>query len=131
MLFRSILTPGHFLIGRPLTSLPEPDITLKPDNYLSQWEKLTKFVQIIWRKWNLDYLNNLQARHKWQFEKDNVTPNSMVLLKEDNVPPCKWPMGRLLEVIKCPDGKVRVVIVKTPHGIFKRGISKICLLPCI
>ncbi|GFW74923.1 uncharacterized protein TNCV_2677911 [Trichonephila clavipes] len=54
----AVLTPGHFLIGRPLQSLPEPDMTDKLDNRLSQWQKLTKFVQFIWSKWRLDYLNN-------------------------------------------------------------------------
>ncbi|GFS85439.1 integrase catalytic domain-containing protein [Trichonephila clavipes] len=112
----AVLTLGHFLIGRPLQSLPEQDTTDKLDNRLSQWQKLTKFVQFIWCKWRLDYLNNLQARHKWQFEKENVTPNSMVILKDENLPPCKWPMGRILEIVKSSDGKVRVLKVKTPHG---------------
>ncbi|GFT33110.1 DUF5641 domain-containing protein [Trichonephila clavipes] len=66
----AVLTPGHFLIGRPLQSLPEPDMTDKLDSRLSQWQKLTKFVQFMWCKWRLNYLN-LQARHKWQFEKEN------------------------------------------------------------
>ncbi|GFW75833.1 integrase catalytic domain-containing protein [Trichonephila clavipes] len=113
----AILNPGHFLIARPLQSLPEPDLTDKLDNRLSQWQKLTKFVQFIWRKWRLDNLNNLQARHKWQFEKENVTPNSMVILKNENLPPCKWTMGRILEIVKGSDGKVRVVKVKTPTKI--------------
>ncbi|GFX82968.1 uncharacterized protein TNCV_4938381 [Trichonephila clavipes] len=101
----AVLTPGQFLIGRPLQSLPEPDMTDKLDKRLSQWQKLTKFVQFIWRKWRLDYLNNLQARHKWQFEKENVIPNSMVILKDENLPQCKWTMGRILEIVKGSDGK--------------------------
>ncbi|GFT33048.1 reverse transcriptase domain-containing protein [Trichonephila clavipes] len=32
----AVLTPGHFLINRPLQSLPEPDMTDKLDNRLSQ-----------------------------------------------------------------------------------------------
>ncbi|GBL82587.1 hypothetical protein AVEN_263675-1 [Araneus ventricosus] len=125
-----ILTPGHFLIGRPINSIPDPDYSDRQDNLLSQWQRLSKMVQIIWKKWKLDYLNNLQARHKWQFEKQNVLKNSMVLLKEDNLPPCNWKMGRIHDLIYGSDGKVRVVIVKTPQGVTKRSISKICLLPC-
>ncbi|GFU85930.1 reverse transcriptase domain-containing protein [Trichonephila clavipes] len=34
----AVLTPGYFLIGRPLQSLPEPDLTDKLDNRLSQSE---------------------------------------------------------------------------------------------
>ncbi|GFT32880.1 reverse transcriptase domain-containing protein [Trichonephila clavipes] len=37
----AVLTPGHFLIGRTLQSLPEPDMTDKLDNSLSEWQKLT------------------------------------------------------------------------------------------
>lgn len=126
-----VLTPGHFIIGRPLTNLPEPDLLNKKDSYLSNWQKISKFVQQIWRKWNLDYLNYLQARNKWHFEKNNVAPNSMVLLKDSNLPPSKWTMGRILEIIPGPDGRVRVVIVKTPQGIVKRGTSQICILPIL
>ncbi|GFV80252.1 hypothetical protein TNCV_725541 [Trichonephila clavipes] len=120
----AVLTPGHFLIGRSLQSLPEPDMADKLDNRLSQWQKLTKFVQFIWRKWRLDYINNLQARHKWQFEKENVIPNSMVILKDENLPPCKWTMERILEIVKGSDGKVRVVKVKTPQEIRVSTVHK-------
>ncbi|GFW00284.1 integrase catalytic domain-containing protein [Trichonephila clavipes] len=82
------------------------------DSRLSQWQKLTKFVQFIWCKWRLDYLNNLQAKHKWQFEKENVTPNSMVILKDENLPPCKWTTRRILEIVKGSDGKGRVVVYR-------------------
>ncbi|GBL74070.1 hypothetical protein AVEN_230975-1 [Araneus ventricosus] len=67
-----ILTPGHFLIGRPINSIPDPDYSDRQDNLLSQWQRLSKIVQITWKKWKLDYLNNLQTRHKWQFQKQNV-----------------------------------------------------------
>ena len=44
------LTPGHFLIGHPLTAPLEPDITDKPDNRLSSWERVTKMTQNIWKR---------------------------------------------------------------------------------
>ncbi|GFU16846.1 integrase catalytic domain-containing protein [Trichonephila clavipes] len=54
-----VLTPGHFLIGRPITSISEPNLLDKTENTLSRWQKLTKIVQHIWTKWSRDYLNNL------------------------------------------------------------------------
>ncbi|GFV23771.1 integrase catalytic domain-containing protein [Trichonephila clavipes] len=81
-----VLTPGHFLIGRPITSISEPNLLDKTENTLSRWQKLTKIVQHIWTKWSRDYLNNLQQRNKWQFHKDNVKLNAMVLIKDDNLP---------------------------------------------
>ncbi|GFT44617.1 integrase catalytic domain-containing protein [Trichonephila clavipes] len=37
-----VLTPGHFLIGRPITSIPEPNLIDVNENRLSRWEKITK-----------------------------------------------------------------------------------------
>ncbi|GFV81243.1 reverse transcriptase domain-containing protein [Trichonephila clavipes] len=34
----SSLTPGHFLIGRPINSIPEPKIIDIPDNRLCRWQ---------------------------------------------------------------------------------------------
>ncbi|GFY13856.1 integrase catalytic domain-containing protein [Trichonephila clavipes] len=65
-----VLTPGHFLIGRPITSIPEPNLIDVNENRLSRWEKITKVVQITWKKWKSDYLNTLQARSKWVTEKE-------------------------------------------------------------
>lgn len=123
------LTPGHFLIGRPLTAIPEPGLLEVKENRLSRWQLTTKFVQGIWLRWKRDYLSNLQQRTKWQWEKLNVAVNDMVLLVDDNLPPCKWSLGRINEIIRGEDGKVRVVKVKTATGILKRSVSKICILP--
>lgn len=125
----SALTPGHFLIGRPLTSIAEPSLIERAENYLSRWKRVTKLLQQIWKGWKRDYLNNLHLRNKWQFTKDNVKPNDMVILKDNDLPPYRWKLGRIQEIIKGSDGLVRVVTVKVANGIVKRGISQICLLP--
>ncbi|GFS52603.1 integrase catalytic domain-containing protein [Trichonephila clavipes] len=67
-----VLTPGHFIIGRPISAIPEPAILDISDNRLSRWQYTTKCVQTIWKRWKNDYLNHLQQRNKWQFEKNNV-----------------------------------------------------------
>ncbi|GFX31988.1 integrase catalytic domain-containing protein [Trichonephila clavipes] len=64
-----VLTSGHFLIGKPITSIPEPNLIDVNENRLSRWEKITKVVQRTWKKWNSDDLNTLQARSKWITEK--------------------------------------------------------------
>ncbi|GFV24711.1 integrase catalytic domain-containing protein [Trichonephila clavipes] len=122
-----VLTPGHFIIGRPISVIPEPAILDISDNRLSRWQYTTKCVQTIWKRWKNDYLNHLQQRNKWQFEKNNVAVGCLVLLKENDLPPCKWAMARILEVIYGTDSKVRVVKVKTATGVLTRSISKICI----
>lgn len=59
------LTPGHFLIQRPLTAVPEPSLHNLPENRLSRWQRVQNYSQIIWKRWSTDYLSNLQSRNKW------------------------------------------------------------------
>lgn len=123
------LTPGHFLIGRAINTIPEPDITDTSYNRLSRWKRVERMIQLVWKKWSLDYLSHFQQRHKWQFLKDNIKPGMMVILREDGLPKCKWILGRISEVIYGRDGCIRVVNVRTQHGLLKRPISKVCILP--
>ncbi|GFU45065.1 DUF5641 domain-containing protein [Trichonephila clavipes] len=57
-----VLTPGHFIIGRPIGAIPEPEILDISDNRLSRWQYTTKCVLTIWKRWKNDYLNHLYSR---------------------------------------------------------------------
>lgn len=124
-----VLTPGHFLIGRSINAIPEPMIIDVNENRLSRWQRTTKVVQVIWKKWTNDYLGTLQQRTKWMIEKDNINVGTMVLVKEDFLPVCKWILGRVVEVFYGSDNKVRTVRIKTKSGELKRAITKIAVLP--
>ncbi|XP_041767689.1 uncharacterized protein LOC121591362 [Anopheles merus] len=120
---------GHFLIHRPIVSLAEPSLEKLPFNRLDRWQKVQEFVRRLWKRWSTDYLSGLQQRTKWTKQKDNVKLDTMVLLKEDGLLPSKWFLGRVTQIIKGADDNIRMVIVKTKDGDFKRSISKICVLP--
>ncbi|GFW35768.1 integrase catalytic domain-containing protein [Trichonephila clavipes] len=125
-----VLTPAHFLIGRSINSILEPPLVINiSDNRLRRWQRTTKVIQVVWKKWSTDYLNTLQQRGKWMIEKDNVMCGTMVIVKEDFTPVCNWLLGRVVEVNHGSDGKVRTVRIKTKNGEFKRPITKICILP--
>ncbi|XP_065081373.1 uncharacterized protein LOC135703945 [Ochlerotatus camptorhynchus] len=119
------LTPGHFLIQRPLTSAPEPSLHDLPENRLNRWQRVQNYSQLIWKRWSTDYLSTLQSRNKWTRQRNNLNVGTMVLLKEDNIPPLKWKLGRVMETHPGPDGNVRVVTVRTKDGSYRRAISKI------
>ncbi|XP_074036726.1 uncharacterized protein [Leptinotarsa decemlineata] len=57
-----VLTPGHFLIGRSLTSYPELDTTHLPENRLTFWQRCSQIQQFFWKRWTVEYLNRLQNR---------------------------------------------------------------------
>jgi hypothetical protein len=133
------LSPGHFLIGTPLVQLPTADLTDIKSNRLSRWQAHQQQLQIFWKRWSSDYLHELQQRqrylHKlqqrqrWQKPTPNLKPGQVVLLKDDNTPPLRWPTAVIDDVHPGVDGKIRVVTVKTAKGLFKRPITKICSLP--
>lgn len=124
----SSLTPGHFLIGRSLTAYPERNIIEVPENRLKFWQLCTKLQQQFWKRWTTEYLNKLQNRPKWLQSSKNLEVNELVLVKEDNITPLKWPLARIVEIIPGPDGRVRLVRIRTSNGNFLRSISKICPL---
>ena len=52
----------------------------------------------------------------------------VVLLCEDNVTPTKWPIARVTEVYPGDDKLVRVVMIKTANGTYRRLVVKTVLL---
>jgi hypothetical protein len=43
-----VFSPAHYLIGKPLTALPESDLSSVPLNKLSTWQHITKVRQDFW-----------------------------------------------------------------------------------
>ncbi|UYV65534.1 hypothetical protein LAZ67_3004614 [Cordylochernes scorpioides] len=128
------LTPGYFLIGRPLTAPPESnDDDDVPINYLDRWSLNKKIKNVFWKRWNREYLNNLQQRLKWQYSSPNIKEGDLILLKDTISPPAMyWSLGRITKVFPGADGKVRVVEVKTKHQErLTRTVSKIVPLPLL
>ncbi|XP_061717053.1 uncharacterized protein LOC133524913 [Cydia pomonella] len=122
------LTPGHFLIGRPLTALPAPDYRNHSYNYLTRFQRVEQLRQHFWTRWSKEYISDLQQRVKWQTAGDSLSQNTLVLLKEDNLPPLKWRLGRIVAVFPGRDGINRVADVRTANGVVRRAFSKICPL---
>ncbi|KAH9634958.1 hypothetical protein HF086_016519 [Spodoptera exigua] len=53
----------------------------------------------------------------------------IVLVRDNNLPPGKWAMGRVLKLHPGADGYVRVTTLKTQNGVIKRPIVKLSILP--
>nr|CAH7732549.1 unnamed protein product [Callosobruchus chinensis] len=82
-------------------------------------------MQTIWCRWSKEYINELQVRSKWRQNYPNLLKQgAVVLLKEDNLPPLKWSLGRIIELHPGKDGVTRVVSVKTSGGVLKRPVMK-------
>ncbi|XP_011705642.1 PREDICTED: uncharacterized protein LOC105460851 [Wasmannia auropunctata] len=124
-----VLTPAHFITGESLIQPAEPSYNLIPDNRLSKWQHLQKTRQRIWVRWQREYLQELQTRSKWHTAGKRIELNTLVLMMEDNTPPLRWPLGRVIQVYPGPDEEIRVAMVKTQSGTYKRAVKKLCPLP--
>ena len=124
------LTPGHFLIGDSLKAIPQTDIRELNTQRLNRYEHLQQMLQHFWQRWYQEYLPELQRRQNWQTTNANkIKPGIMVLIKEDNMPPMQWPLGRIEEIHPGRDGITRVISIRVSRGIIKRPVAKVCILP--
>lgn len=124
----SPLTPGHFLIGAPITSIPDGNQD-SSTSVINRWQLIQRLRTHFWNRWSKDYLNRLQQRPKWLTAKPNLQAGALVLIKDDQHPPLLWSLGRVMELFPGRDNQVRVAAIKTSKGTFKRPIAKLCPLP--
>ncbi|XP_018360090.1 PREDICTED: uncharacterized protein LOC108759242 [Trachymyrmex cornetzi] len=99
------------------------------DKYLSHWQHLQKMRQDFWRRWQTEYLTEQQRRSKWFRGTTALTKGTLVLLKDERLPPLQWHVGRITEEHPVADGVTRVVTVRTAQGQFKRASRSLCPLP--
>ena len=144
------LTAGHFLIGAPLTAIDDRDLPYKSKTKM--WHKIVEIRNEFWDRWSKEYMAELQGKGKWRTDQDNIKIGALVIMKEDDIAPLKWKMGRVTQVFYDDNEKVRVVELKTAKAdtskarnnkngkvdlgkvkvhmsTTKRAIQKICPLP--
>lgn len=110
------ITPAHFLNIAATRPIPDQDFSEFKANQLKRWQLVQKISQNFWKKWRNEYLNQLQIRAKWNTKKQEMQLGDLVMLKEANLPPNSWPLGRIVEKHPGKDGITRVVSVKTPKN---------------
>ncbi|XP_075150935.1 uncharacterized protein LOC142225044 [Haematobia irritans] len=98
-----VLTPGHFLVAKSL--LYATDILEEMEFLISSITARTDKVDIKSKKY-----------FYWKHGSYNI-------------PPLKWLLGRVVDVVSGGDGVVRVALIKTLNGIIRRSVTKLALLP--
>ncbi|XP_022181238.1 uncharacterized protein LOC111041324 [Myzus persicae] len=89
------LTPVHFLIGGPITLPPEPDLTSQQISGLRRWKLVQALMQSFWTRWTSECLPQLQVRGKRTTATKPLAIGDVVIVREDNMAPCKWKMARI------------------------------------
>ena len=118
-----VLTPGHFLVGRPLQALPEANVLDQSPPLLKRW----MLCQAITQHGGPDG-PQLQRSNKWKTPRRDLQVGDVVLVKEDSLISTHWPLARITATFPGLDGHVRVVTIKTASSSYKRPTTKIVLL---
>ncbi|XP_075158210.1 uncharacterized protein LOC142231486 [Haematobia irritans] len=121
------LTPGHFLRGTALTAIPEEvsdNLTL-----INRWQRLKLIQKHFSKRWKNEYISDLQRRYKWKSIQKNLKKDDFVIVRDDNLPPTEWRLGRIEKVFQGTDSNVRVAEVRTQNGVIVRPLVKLCILP--
>lgn len=123
------LSPGHFIIGRPINALPSPNLEGFNELRLQRYARLEQIRQHFWRRWQKEYICELQQRTKWKSNAVFLAIGDLVLIREDHVPPLNWRLGRVTKLFPGPDGISRVADINTSKGCVRRPLTRICPLP--
>lgn len=122
------LTPNHILLGLHrkwsyICDTDEADATSR-----KKYRQVRALAAEFWRRWQREYLPKLTTRSQWRQHIVNLQEGQLVLLVDDNKIKNTWSLARITRVLPGDDGTVRVVEVKTKHGLYIRPVAKICSL---
>ncbi|XP_072400969.1 uncharacterized protein [Diabrotica undecimpunctata] len=124
------ITPSHFLTLRPLVSIPEPNLLPIPVNRLSRFQHVQQLHQRFWNRFSKEYISQLHQSYKWHHNStNNIVPGSLVIIRDTNLPPCRWIMGRIIKLFPGKDGENRVAEIKTSNGLITRSTRHLFPLP--
>lgn len=108
---------------RPLSAVP--GVFTSEDLYSRRhWRRAQYLADQFWTRWKSEYLQNQQSRAKWKEQRRNVQVGDIVMIKGETHRN-EWPLGRIEEVFKSKDDKVR----KATVNIWKDGERKNYLRP--
>ncbi len=122
------LTPGHFIIGRPLTALPETNPSSRSISLLKRWQLCKSLLRHFWNRWSSEYVTQIGRYTKWRHPTRNIETGDLVLIHESSPIPTKWPLARVVKVHPGKDNLVRVATVRTATGTYTRPVTKLALL---
>lgn len=122
------LTPNHLLLQLQNLFVP-PGVFAKENLYSrKQWRHAQFIADCFWSRRIREYVPTLQQRSKWLLNKRNLAVNDLVLVVDNNLPRCRWLLGRVTEVFPGRDSHVRTAEVKTKNSRLVRPVTKLCLL---
>ena len=126
-----VLTPNHLLFGRRIESTNFNENNYNPDSLSvpCRYKHINTILNHFWNRWSKEYLAILRDLQKTKAKKgvNDIEVDDIVLIEHDKMPRQFWRLGRVLNVIRSRDNKVRaaeVKVGKTEH-VIKRPVNKL------
>ena len=123
------VTPNLLLMGRPDSSLPQAIYCSSELLGKRKWRHSQILADQFWSAFIKFYLPNLQARQKWETDKENLVSGQVVMIVDPQLPRASWPIGRITETYPGKDGKVRSAKVIIQGREYVRPVSRLIPLP--
>ena len=120
------LTPGHFIIFRPLRAPPTRPASNAKLPHLRRWQLVQRLLQDLWNAWQGYYLTQLQKRSKWKnYNTSDISIGDIVYLKDESLSRGRWPLARVIATYPGHDHKVRVVDITSGGNTYKRSVQSL------
>ncbi|KAL0165842.1 hypothetical protein M9458_037686, partial [Cirrhinus mrigala] len=98
------VTPNVLLMGRRDGSLPQVVYTKSELLSRCRWRHSQILADQFWSSFIKNYLPSLQSHQKWHSTSTDITPGSVVLTVDPQLPRAYWPIGRVTKVYPSADG---------------------------
>ena len=127
----SAISPNHLLYLNEVSRIPEK-CAQQADVYRSGWKCAQHIANEFWRQWLKQYVPELNRRRKWQDRAKSLKVGDVVLVKNESVPRCVWPLGLVVDTKVSDDGLVRQVSLRLKNGsVMRRPINEVVDLECV
>ncbi|XP_055615136.1 uncharacterized protein LOC129761441 [Toxorhynchites rutilus septentrionalis] len=121
------LTPNHFLLGSSSGVRQQAEADDSVAVLQASFHQIQQHLDTFWRRWLREYLPTLNKRTKWFGDVKPVAAGDLVVIVDESTRN-RWERGRILEVIRGSDGRIRQAIVQTARGLIRRSVGKLAVL---
>lgn len=125
------VTPNYLLMGRPNASLPQ---VIYPESEIlsrKRWRHSQVLADQFWTTFIKNYLPTLQPRQKWMSDCSNLTPGTVVMVIDHQLPRALWPVGKVITTYPGSDGRVCSTKIEVKNKLYHRPLSCLITLPAI
>lgn len=120
------LTPNHFLLGLSSGLKPLGEFSSESEVLRHNWKKSQLFAKAFWRRWTIEYLPTIIYKLNGSIKHQPKIGDVVIVLGEEKIN--SWPKGRIVDVHRGRDKRIRSVKLQLSTGVYVRPVRKIAVL---